>query len=201
MASATTDEKDEKAMASDVAAPGADDRDDRDEKHHAPPPPTTRDGFFHIYKSGQGYWTRMGTALGALLIAGLVIYFLYQHLPTWLLPAFDHSAQITDLNARVAAANRAVKLARDTSVGICAGFLLAFGLLTFWLMNKPSNADFLIATDSEMKKVNWTSRKELIGSTKVVIIFMFLIAFLLFSFDILFGYLFYFMGVLKTKPF
>ena len=47
-------------------------------------------------------------------------------------------------------------------------------------MNKPSNVDFLIATDSEMKKVNWTSRKELIGSTKVVIIFMFLIALFLF---------------------
>ena len=43
-------------------------------------------------------------------------------------------------------------------------------------MNKPANVDFLIATDSEMKKVNWTSRKELIGSTKVVILFMFLIA-------------------------
>ena len=43
-------------------------------------------------------------------------------------------------------------------------------------MNKPTNVDFLIATDSEMKKVNWTSRKELIGSTKVVIVFMFLIA-------------------------
>jgi preprotein translocase subunit SecE len=68
-------------------------------------------------------------------------------------------------------------------------------------MNKPANADFLIATDSEMKKVNWTSRKELIGSTKVVIVFMFLIAMLLFLFDIIFGYLFYFMGVLKSSPF
>ena len=52
-----------------------------------------------------------------------------------------------------------------------------------------------------MKKVNWTSRRELIGSTKVVIIFMFLIAFLLFAFDIVFGYLFYFLNVLKSKPF
>jgi preprotein translocase subunit SecE len=69
------------------------------------------------------------------------------------------------------------------------------------MMNKPNNADFLIATDSEMKKVNWTSRRELFGSTKVVIIFMFLIAFLLFAFDIIFGYLFYFLDVLKTKPF
>src|SRR5262249_43584884 len=159
------------------------------------------EGFFHIYKPGQGYWTRMGTALSALLIAGLTIYFFYQHLPTWLVPAFDHSSTIADPAAKLAAANRAVKLPRDTPGGICAAFLIPFGLLTFWLMNKPTNADFLIATDSEMKKVNWTSRKELIGSTKVVIIFMFLIAFLLFAFDIFFGYLFYFMGVLKTKPF
>jgi preprotein translocase SecE subunit len=161
----------------------------------------TEGGFFHIYKSGQGYWTRMGTALGALLIAILVIYFLYKQLPSWLIPTFDRSATITDVNAKVAAANRAVKLARDTTLGICAAVLIGYGLLVFWLMNKPSNADFLIATDSEMKKVNWTSRKELMGSTKVVIIFMFLIAFLLFAFDILFGYLFYFLGVLKTKPF
>jgi len=177
------------------------------ERGEKPPPPVAtslRDGgggFFHIYKPGQGYWTRMGTALCALLIAILIIYFLYKQLPSWLIPSFDRSATITDVNAKVAAANRAVKLARDTTIGICAGVLIGYGLLVFWLMNKPANADFLIATDSEMKKVNWTSRKELMGSTKVVIIFMFLIAFLLFAFDILFGYLFYFMGVLKTKPF
>jgi preprotein translocase subunit SecE len=87
------------------------------------------------------------------------------------------------------------------SIYIIAGLMTLFGLLVFWIMNKPRNADFMIATDSEMKKVNWTSRKELIGSTKVVIIFMFIIAFLLFAFDIIFGYLFYFIGVLKSKPF
>ena len=52
-----------------------------------------------------------------------------------------------------------------------------------------------------MKKVNWTSKKELWGSTKIVIIFMFLIAIMLFAFDIIFGYLFHFMGVLEAKPF
>jgi preprotein translocase SecE subunit len=164
-------------------------------------PAPSDDGFFHIYKSGQGYWTRMGTALAAGLIAMLVIYFLYQHLPTWLTPALDHSKTITDPAAKLAAANHAVVTARNATIGICAAFLAGYALLVYWLMNKPANADFLIATDSEMKKVNWTSRKELMGSTKVVIIFMFLIAFLLFAFDIFFGYLFYFMGVLKTKPF
>ena len=80
-------------------------------------------------------------------------------------------------------------------------FVVGFALLTFFLMNKPTNADFLIATDSEMKKVNWTSRKELIGSTKVVIGFMFMIAFLLFALDVLFGYFFFAIDVLKSRPF
>ena len=43
-----------------------------------------------------------------------------------------------------------------------------------------------------MKKVNWTSRAEIFGSTKVVIVFMFLVAaVLLFAFDLLFGTLFW----------
>src|SRR3712207_9446120 len=69
------------------------------------------------------------------------------------------------------------------------------------LMNKPANVDFLIATDSEMKKVNWTSRRELIGSTKVVIVFMFLIAAFLFVIDVVFSYFFYMIDVLKSSPF
>ena len=87
------------------------------------------------------------------------------------------------------------------ALGVSLGFLAAFSLWAYWFTNKPSTVDFLVATDSEMKKVNWTSKKELIGSTKVVIIFMFLIAFLLFAFDICFGYIFYWLDVLKSSPF
>src|SRR4029078_9137900 len=90
---------------------------------------------------------------------------------------------------------------RGVGLGIAAGFLVVYGVLVGGYMNKPYTADFLIATDSEMKKVNWTSKKELIGSTKIVILFMFLIAFLLFAFDIIFGYIFSFLELLKTKPF
>ncbi|HEX2973736.1 MAG TPA: preprotein translocase subunit SecE [Tepidisphaeraceae bacterium] len=78
--------------------------------------------------------------------------------------------------------------------------LVAAGLF-WWYLNKPVVADFLIATESEMKKVNWTSRKELMGSTKVVILFMFLIAAALFLIDVAFGYFFYLIKVLKTGPF
>jgi preprotein translocase SecE subunit len=158
-------------------------------------------GFFHIYKPGQGYWTRMGTAGGALLIAALCLNFMYRELPAWIRPFFDNSDKITDVAAKSAAGVYASMMAGRVTLAICGVFLAGFALLVYWLMNKPSNADFLIATDSEMKKVNWTSKKELWGSTKIVIIFMFLIATMLFSFDIIFGYIFYFIGVLKTPPF
>jgi len=174
MASAT--EEKEKQMA-------ADDVEEVGEKRPAPAAKDDGGGFFHIYKKGQGYWTRMGTAAGAALIGALTANFLYHQLPVW-----------------ISAAGMAPEKAKSTSIYIIAGLFAAYTLLVFWLMNKASNADFMIATDSEMKKVNWTSRKELIGSTKVVIIFMFLIAFLLFSFDIIFGYFFWLIGVLQTKP-
>ena len=153
------------------------------------------DGFFKIYKKGQGYWTRMGTALGAGLIIALTTWFFYQQLPVWLTPAF------TPANATTVQAVAARATARNATLGICLAMLLGFGGLAWKLMNKPSSADFLIATDGEMKKVNWTSRRELIGSTKVVIIFMFLIAFILFAIDIIFGYFFQLIRVLDTGPF
>jgi preprotein translocase SecE subunit len=90
---------------------------------------------------------------------------------------------------------------KNVAIAIAIGFLALAALVIFWFINRPNTADFLIATDSEMKKVNWTSRKDLIGSTRVVIIFMFLIAGLLFGIDIIFGYVFYWFGVLKNPPF
>jgi preprotein translocase subunit SecE len=143
-----------------------------------------KQGFFTIYKPGHGYWTRMGTAGGAALIAALSTAFLYQHVPVWLTSAHVDSQKIKSIN-----------------LAICAAFIVLFALFTFVMTNKPRNAEFLIATDTEMKKVNWTSRAELIGSTKVVIFFMLLIAFLLFGFDVLFGYFFYFIHVLNQPPF
>jgi preprotein translocase subunit SecE len=61
--------------------------------------------------------------------------------------------------------------------------------------------DFLIATDSEMKKVNWTTRAELMGSTKVVIFFVLLISAFLFMLDVIFGYFFQLIKVLEFGPF
>jgi preprotein translocase SecE subunit len=147
--------------------------------------PRSGPGFFTIYKKGQGYWTRMGTLAGVALLGVMLAYTLWVHIP----PVFyDPSPEGQQQGGRVSGA-------------IAAGFLLIYGFIAIRLMNKPKNVDFLIATDSEMKKVNWTSRRELIGSSKVVIVFMFMIASYLFLNDIIFGYLMYFMKVLKTTPF
>lgn len=69
--------------------------------------------------------------------------------------------------------------------------------VTFWLLNKPRIADFMIATEAEMKKVNWPSRREIIGSTWVVIIGMVLFAVILFIVDVTFLWLFNKIGILQ----
>ena len=141
-------------------------------------------GFFTIYKKGQGYWTRMGTLLGAALVIFMLAYTLYAQVPAFFFGS-DAAGQVTG---------------RRVGIGLSVGFLVIAGLVALRLMNKPSNVDFLIATDSEMKKVNWTSRKELIGSSKVVILFMFFISFYLFLNDVIFGWLMYAIDVLKLPP-
>lgn len=140
-----------------------------------------RGGYFTIYKKGQGYWTRIGTVGGAVLIALLTAQFLYSRSAVWF-----------QVNNRP---NMPVVL------GLVGGFLAIFALIVYQVINRVNVVDFLIATDSEMKKVNWTTKAELIGSTKVVIIFMLFIACLLFAFDTFFGYVFYLIKVLQFGPF
>lgn len=133
--------------------------------------------FFTIYKKGQGYWTRVCTAVAAAALIALTAQFAYTRLPSYF---------------------RGLDTYQNVFLGAIAAVVIAALVLVWRVMNKPTNADFLIATDSEMKKVNWTSRKELIGSTKVVVLFMFMIAALLFVLDLYFTRLFYVAGVLVT---
>ena len=68
--------------------------------------------------------------------------------------------------------------------------LLFFGprlaFLIYWLVNKPSIADFMIAAEGEMKKVSWSSRQEIVVSTTIVIIVVILTAILLGVTDVTF---------------
>jgi preprotein translocase subunit SecE len=65
-----------------------------------------------------------------------------------------------------------------------------------WMVNRQRVADFLIATEGEMKKVSWSSRKEVIGSTKVVIVTTLIMAAVLFVVDIVFQLFFKSIGIL-----
>jgi preprotein translocase SecE subunit len=56
----------------------------------------------------------------------------------------------------------------------------------------------MIATEGEMKKVNWSSRREVLGSTWIVIALTIFIAILCFSYDRIFQIFFQWMGVLES---
>jgi preprotein translocase subunit SecE len=120
---------------------------------------------FEIYKRGQGKYTRLCSAFGIAIIAGLGCLQLYKKL------------QAGDLG-----------LWAETMVP--AGLFVILALLIFWLVNKPSLADFLIAAEGEMKKVSWSSRQEIAVSTFVVIVVVIAMAVLLGTTDIGFRTLF-----------
>ncbi|HWL93771.1 MAG TPA: preprotein translocase subunit SecE [Phycisphaerae bacterium] len=137
-----------------------------------------RGGFFDIYKPTQGHQIRVwsGVAYGAL-----ICWFAYSVFDK--LQPFFTGAMHTIVPISVAAV-------------IIAGF----GLLGYWALGlKRTFVDFLIATEGEMKKVNWTTRREIIGSTKVVIFVMVAMSILLFVVDIVFILFFTWIGILKGE--
>ena len=109
---------------------------------------------FGIYKRGQGKNTRLCSAFGVAIIAGLGCLQLYKKLDA------------TDLGLWV-------------KTMVPAVLFVALGLLILWLVNKPSVADFMVAAEGEMKKVSWSSKKEIAVSTFVVIVVVIFMAVLL----------------------
>ena len=59
------------------------------------------------------------------------------------------------------------------------GLFIGLSVLVMWMVNKPNVADFMIAAEGEMKKVNWSSRQEIAVSTIVVISVVVILAVLL----------------------
>jgi len=126
-----------------------------------------------VYKRGQGTYTRLLTVAGVMVIAAVGAYKLSQKFAGYRLTWNPY-----------------------VRYGVPTLLLAGIGGLMFWLVNRPRSADFLIATEGEMKKVSWSSRKEVVGSTKVVIVTTFLLAAILFGVDLLFTFLFEWMGIL-----
>jgi preprotein translocase subunit SecE len=126
-----------------------------------------------IYKKGQGKYTRLGTVIGVMLIVVA-------------------GAKVGSSALGGVTANPFVQY------GIPAAAIVILGLLIGQLVNRSRVADFLIATEGEMKKVSWSSRKEVIGSTKVVIVTTLIMALVLFVVDMLFHGFFMSIGILGS---
>jgi len=173
-------------------------------------------GWFHTfaYKKTQGLKLRRYTLIGLLLIGLSGVYTLYNHGtfgvgdwalqlpfmhtsqppdPSWQSLTPDETKWVQDLKDQkdIPAKDRLQRLPVLSTVQYSSTILLAAACL--WLawrvVNIPSFADFLIATEAEMNKVSWSTRKRLIQDTIVVLVTVLLLtAFLLFV-DLFWGWL------------
>ena len=124
-----------------------------------------------VYKRSQGRVTRQATFAALAIAVALGAWRFYAHFgPTFSLPV---------------------------SYSIAAAILLLGLWVSYRIVNLPRFADFLIAVEAEMNKVSWPSRTELYRASIVVIFVMLTMATLLFGFDLVWGFLFEWMGILK----
>jgi preprotein translocase subunit SecE len=108
------------------------------------------------YKWGQGKNTRLYSAVATAIIAGIGCWILYQKL--------------------TAAINVSETIGLWITVTVPLGVFGLAALGLYWLVNKPKVADFMISAEGELKKVSFSSKREITVSTFVVIIVVFLTA-------------------------
>ncbi len=84
-----------------------------------------------------------------------------------------------------------------TTAYLVPGLLAVAGFwIAYRIVNLPRFADFLIAVEAEMNKVSWPTRTELIRSSIVVLITMFVLAGVLLVFDAFWTWMFQTLKVL-----
>jgi preprotein translocase subunit SecE len=125
-----------------------------------------------VYKRGQGKYTRMVTFVAGAGVGVLLAWYVWRELEA-----------VRNLTPYV-------------QYGV--PLLIVVGVVTamYWAVNRPRSADFMIATEGEMKKVSWSTKKEIIGGTKVVIATTLILATLLWAVDLAFSLFFKALGVL-----
>ena len=130
-----------------------------------------------IYKRGQGYYTRVVSAGGFGLVILMGGYWLGEQL------------------------SGVVQIAGEPVYTRAVAFIIfaaVFGSIAYYLIGvKPKFVDFLVATEGEMKKANWSSRREVAGSTWIVISMTIFIAIICFLWDLLYQWIFSTAGVLE----
>jgi len=111
-----------------------------------------------IYKKGQGVQTRLWTGLVCTAIISYGCFRLYETIL-----AFTNNIWLYVM----------------VPSAVWAGLVL----LTFWLLNKQNVADFMIQAEGEVKKVSWSSRRELVLSTSIVIVLVLIMGLMLTAVD------------------
>lgn len=127
----------------------------------------------HLYKPGQGPYVRWGTGVAAAVVLIGFAIFLNEQLSRF------ESLWI--------------------KIGVPVVILVISGYWAFRLIGQNrSIVDFMIATEGEMKKVNWSSRREVWGATKVVIATVIALGLTLFIVNIIFMFFFESIDVLQV---
>src|SRR5438445_8053560 len=141
-------------------------------------------GWFEAtpYKGSQGVKVRRATLLGILILVGTGVYTLLSHRTL-------ESGAKDWLLALPFTGGGTLKLLPDVRYTVPI-LLSVVGLwLAYRVVNIPVFADFLIATEAEINKVSWASRKSLVQDTIVVLVTVFLFTVFLLVVDVAWGWL------------
>ena len=111
------------------------------------------------YKWGQGKNTRLYSTLACVVITAAGCWSLYKKLSA----SLDISKQS----------------GLWISVAVPLVVFIGITLFLYWLVYRPNLADFLISAEGELKKVSFSTRREIATSTFVVIIVVIFMAIML----------------------
>lgn len=147
-------------------------------------------GWFSLaaYKRTQGLRVRRGTMLAVLAIAATGIWTLsLEYASNWeiTLPYADGAK---------------VLLLRDARFTVPLLLAVVSLWLAYRLVHFPAFADFLIATEAELNKVSWATRKRLVQDTIVVLTTVVLVTAFIFFVDIFWGWSLEKVGVIQLPP-
>jgi preprotein translocase SecE subunit len=140
-------------------------------------------GWFDVagFKPNQGVRVRRGTVVGILTIVACGEYVLVTH----------HSLHVGswEIPTPFMGENRALPMMFQVHITALLVIAVVAAWLAWRIVNWPTFADFLIATEAEMNKVSWTTRKRLVQDSIVVLVTVFLMTVFLFAIDILWVYI------------
>jgi preprotein translocase subunit SecE len=123
---------------------------------------------FGIYKSNQGRMVRQFTFFAVVVVAAF--------------------GCLTLANGPM------MPYAKTIQVGVPAVVWLVCCWVAFRVVNYPRFADFLVSVESELEKVTWPGRQEVLQATVVVLCTMFFLGLFLFLIDLVWTWLFSFIG-------